>query len=74
MSIVIKCPLCGGPARAIEGDEGTHALVSMWEEAMEDASDASEASWQAAFWRARAVSLGAKPTEYREHVEALEGS
>jgi hypothetical protein len=31
----------------------------------EDAQDAGEASTQAAFWRARALDLGADPGEYR---------
>jgi hypothetical protein len=33
--------------------------------ALEDAKDADEASLQAAFWRARAVELGASEDEYR---------
>jgi hypothetical protein len=38
-------------------------------ELREDYSDAGEASMQAAFWRARAVELGASETEYRERYD-----
>lgn len=39
----------------------------------EDARDAGEASMQAAFWRARAIELGASEDEYRRHVDELQG-
>jgi hypothetical protein len=41
--------------------------ASLKVEANEDARDADEASMQAAFWRARAVDLGASESEYRAY-------
>lgn len=35
-------------------------------------ADAGAASMQAAFWRSRALELGAKPGEYKRHLKALE--
>lgn len=39
-----------------------------------DARDAGEASMQAAFWRARAIELGASEDEWRKRRAELESS
>lgn len=59
------CDWCGA-----QWGEGGAMLVPVerLQGAVEDARDAGEASMQAAFWRARAIELGASEDEYRQHV------
>lgn len=52
--------------------QAVKAALGALEGEQEDAKDADEASMQAAFWRARAIALGASEDDYRQFDGAVE--
>jgi len=62
-----RCPTCGQRVSVATSGEGTSHYIGV---DAEDARDADAASMQAAFWRARALELGANEDEWRRFHDA----